>query len=257
MIFCLSARMFTLPGTRDRFKLNIEEFIRFAKSVGYDGITLRPGQLDQRTSSREVDRIAKLLTQNNMVCSFAMGGAVDDEDSYNAHCKLVDDAVRISCRHVQPSVRNESEIAWIRKLCDYAAGQDVRICPQLHDNTLHDTVPHCLDLFEKVDRENFGLNFEASHLLIQNAEIRGVEAVRALGDRIFTVCVQNYKKVSAGETPCLPGDPGGVDFESLFGAMKEIGFDGFVTHMSGSYPDMDNRAVCQAYVERLRPLMDQ
>jgi sugar phosphate isomerase/epimerase len=247
--------MFSVPGPRDKFELNIEEFIRFAKSVGYDGIALRPGQLDQQTSAKEVDRIAELLKQNEMACSFAMGGSVSDGKSYDAHRKLVDDALKIGCRHIQPSVRNEAEIPWIQKLCDYAAERDVRVAPQLHDSTLHDTVPHCLDLFKKVGRENFGLNFEASHLLMQSAEIRGAEAVKALGGKIFTVCVQNYKKENGNSVPVLPGDPDGVDFEELFGAIVKTDFDGFVTHMSGSYPDMGNRAVCQAYVERLQPLM--
>ena len=53
----------------------------------------------------------------------------------------------------------------------------------------------------------------------------------------------------------LPGDPDGVDFEDVFGALKKIGYDRFVTHISGRYPDLDNRTVCQAYVEKLRPLM--
>ncbi len=255
MNFCLSARMFTMPGTRDQFELNIEEFIRFAKSVGYDGITLWSGQLDQRTSSEDVERIADLLNQNDMVCSFAKSGPVSNGESYNAHCKLVDHVLRIGCRHIEPSVQSESEVPWIQKLCDYAAERDVRVGPQLHDNTLHDTVPHCLDLFEKVDRENFGLNFEASHLLLQGADIRGGEAVKALAGNIFTVCVQNYKKENGNSVPVLPGDPDGVDFEEVFGAIRETGFDGFVTLMSGSYPDMDNETVCRAYVERLRPLM--
>lgn len=255
MNFCLSARMFTVPGTRNQFELNIEEFIRFAKSVGYDGITLRPGQLDHRTSSEDVKRISDLLNQNDMVCSFAMGGTVGNEESYNPHCKLVDDVLRIGCRYIQPWVQNELGIPWIQKLCDYAADRDVRVAPQLHDNTLHDTVPRCLNLFEKVDRENFGLNFEASHLLLQGADIQGAEAVKALGCKIFTVSVQNYKKENGNSIPVLPGDPDGVDFEEVFGAIKEIGLDGFVTHMSSNYPDMDNETVCRAYVERLRPLM--
>jgi sugar phosphate isomerase/epimerase len=61
--------------------------------------------------------------------------------------------------------------------------------------------------------------------------------------------------VDGESVPVLPGDPDGVDFDDVFGALKTIGFDGFVTHMSGPHPDMDNRSVCEAFVERLRPLL--
>ena len=42
MKLCLSPRMFIVPGTRDKFSLNVEEFIQFAREAGYDGIALRP-----------------------------------------------------------------------------------------------------------------------------------------------------------------------------------------------------------------------
>ncbi|MDA0748787.1 MAG: sugar phosphate isomerase/epimerase [bacterium] len=255
MQLCLSARMFTVSGTRDQFELEPEAFVQFAKKVGYDGITLRPGQLDERTSGEQVDRLAEALEQNNAVCSFAMGGTAADETGYRAMCKLVDDGIRLGCRHIQPSVRNEAEISWMQKVCDYAAERDVRVCPQLHDSTLHDTVPNCLTLFKKIGRENFGLNFEASHLILQQAEVKGAEAIRVLGEKIFTVCVQNYKREDGKPVAVLPGDPLGVDFEEVFGALGEIGFDGFVTHMSGAYPGLENEAVCRAYVTALKPFM--
>ena len=255
MELCLSGRMFTTPGTNDRFDLGIEDFISFARRVGYDGICTRRGQLDERTTDEEATRIAELLKANNAVCSFVMSGTIEDRVSYEGLCRVVDHAVGIGCRHVQPSVRDEGGIPWAQKLCDFAAERGVRVCPQLHDATLHDNVPNCLSLFEEVDRENFGLNFEASHLILQGAEIRGADAIAALGDRVFTVCCQNYKKVGDASVPVLPGDPDGVDFDEVFGALKGIGFDGFVTHMSGAYPDMDNETVCGAYVRKLRSVM--
>jgi len=255
MKLCLSPRMFIVPGTRDRFELEIEPFIQFAKSAGYDGVAFRPGQLDEGTTGDEVDLIRELLEQHRMECSFAMGGKASDQAGYQALCKLIDGAVKIGCLHVQPTVSEEGEISWIQKACDHAAERGVRLCPQLHNNTLHDTVVNCRSLFEKVDRENFGLNFEASHLILQEAELQGSEAVRALGEKIFTVCVQNYRREEGKSVAVLPGDSDGVDFEDVFEAVRNIGFDGYVTHMSGSYPDLDNETVCKAYVKALRPLI--
>jgi len=247
--------MFTVPGERDRFDLGFPDFIAFASEAGYGGISLRPGQLDPDTPSDEVERIGELLRANDMVCSYVMAGTVGDRQSFESLCGLVDRATRLGCSLLQPSVLSSSEIPWLQRLCDHAADRQVRVCPQLHNNTLHDTVPRCLDLFRKVDRENFGLNFEASHLLIQHVMPQGGKAVRALGEHILGVCVQNYRMEGVHPIPCLPGDEEGVDFEDVFSALKEIGYDGSVTHMSGRYPDMEPEAVCKAYVEALRPLM--
>lgn len=203
----------------------------------------------------EADRIGALLEENDAVCSFVMGGVVSDEDSLRSLCTMVDHATRIGCCRVQPSVRDGGCIPWAQKLCHYAADRGVRISPQLHDATLHDHVPNSLRLFEQIDRDNFGLSFEASHLILQGAEIRGADAVMALGDRIFTVCCQNHKRAGGQSVPVMPGDPEGVDFEEVFGANGGIGFDGFVTHMSGAYPGVDNETVCRAYVEKLRTVM--
>ena len=255
MQLCLSARMFAVSGARNQFELGLDDFVQFAVAHGYDGVALRPGQLDGTNPPEEADRIARLLEEKGMVCSFMRGGALADQESYEAYCRMVDNALRVDCRLVQPSIRDESGIPWAQELCDYAAERSVRICPQLHGNTLHETVPKCLELFGRVDRSNFGLNFEASHLLLQKQEIQNGAAVRAIGDRIFTVCVQNYKLEDDGFVSCLPGDPDGVDFEDVFGALKDIGYDGAVTHMSGSHPGMDNGELCRLYVQALRPLM--
>ena len=255
MKLCLSPRMFTVPGTRDEFELDVEAFVRFARETGYDGIALRPGQLDERASSEEVARIGELLIETDTVCSFAMGGRASDEEGYRRLCKLIDDAASIGCGHVQPSVGEESEIRWIQRACDHAAEKGVRLCPQLHDKTLHDTVANCKQLFDTVNRENFGLNFEPSHLILQESKPRGGEALRVLSDKVFTICVQNYRKAEGSSVAVLPGDPEGVNFGEIFDVAREIGFDGFVTHMSGSYPDLDNLTVCKSYVAALRSLM--
>ena len=255
MKLCLSARMFTSPNGRNAFDLDIESFVQFAKDTGHDGITLRPGQLDADTAPETVDQIAELLSNAQMPCSFVKSMAIRDQETYEDQCRLLEHMARIDCNNLQPKVSHESDIPWVQRLCDVAAEQDMQIAPQLHNGSLHDTVPRCLDLFKTVDRNNFGLNFEASHLLLQGEKIQNAEAVCALGNHIFSVCIQNYKLTDTGSVPCLPGDPEGVDLDDVFGALQEVGFDGFVTHISGAYPDVDNRTLCETYLKYLRPLM--
>ena len=256
MKLCLSARMFTSQTRRNAFDLDIESFVQFAKDTGHDGITLRPGQLDADTDSETVSHIAEILERAQMPCSFIKSMAIRDQETYEGQCQLLEHMNQIGCPILQPKVSSESDIPWTQKLCDEAAKQGAQISPQLHNGTLHDTVPRTLDLLKAVDRDNFGLNFEAAHLVLQNEPIRNGEAVRAIGNRIFSVCIQNYKlDENKKMIPCLPDDPKGVDFDDVFAALREISFDGFITHISGAYPNMDNRTLCENYLKYLRPLM--
>ena len=197
----------------------------------------------------------ELLEKNRLSFSFVMGDPLRDEKSCEDLKKLIGHALRLRCGYVQVSIPSAAGIPWLQKLCDHAAERGIGICAQTHGNTIHDTVPHCLDLLKQVNRRNFGFNFETAQLLIQREEIRGGRAVRALGSRISTVCVQNYKLEGKQVIPCLPGDPEGVDFGDLFGALTEIGFDGFVTQISVRYPGMENLEVCRAYIKSLRPFV--
>jgi sugar phosphate isomerase/epimerase len=122
-----------------------------------------------------------------------------------------------------------------------------------------------VELVDRIGRANFGVTFEASHLILQQREVRNAAAVRMLGKRILNVCVQDYR-LTQGEAdaamyegtpykPCLPDDPRGVDLPGVFGALREIGYDGFVTVMAGGYPGMAHREHFERYHRVLRALM--
>jgi sugar phosphate isomerase/epimerase len=255
MQLCLSARMFASSSGRNAYDIDVEGLIKFAKDLGYDGITLRPGQVDADTPTEEINRIGDLLKQYNVPSSFVKSMAIRDQSTFDGQSKLLDHMNTLGCSMLQPKVGKDSDIPWVQKLCDVAAERNMQIAPQLHNGTLHDTVPRCLDLVKTINRNNFGINFEAAHLLLQNQDIQNSQAVRDLGPHISSVCVQNYKLTDSDSVACLPGDPEGVDLGDVFGALKEIGFDGSVTHISGAYPDLDNRTMCDHYVKYLRPLM--
>ena len=112
---------------------------------------------------------------------------------------------------------------------------------------MFETVPDALSAMATIDHPNYGVAFEASHLVMASQDEHGEEAVKALAGHIFTVSVQAYKAYDASdcygpEIPihgkqwgaCLPGAPGSPDLVSVFRGLKAIGFDGPVTCMPGS-----------------------
>ncbi|MDP6039252.1 MAG: hypothetical protein QGG64_11935, partial [Candidatus Latescibacteria bacterium] len=141
MQLCLSARMFASSSGRNAFNLDVEGLIKFAKDLGYDGITLRPGQVDADTPTEEINRIGELLKQHNVPCSFIKSMAIRDQSTFDEQCKLLDHMANIGCSMLQPKVSTESDIPYVQKLCDIAAERNMQIAPQLHNGSLHDTVP--------------------------------------------------------------------------------------------------------------------
>lgn len=263
MKLCLSARAFAVPG--GKYSITVEDLIKLAKEIGYDGITLRRGQLDETTPDAEAGRIGDLLRRYDAPCSFVTGGAANDETSFQTLCTLIDRAAVVGAPVVQPTVRDDAEIPWMQRAADYAASRNVVLAPQVHNHTRHENAEQAAALVDRVGRKAFGIAFEGSHLLLQKREVRDGAAVRLLGRRILSVCVQDYR-LAPGETdagsydgtpfkPCLPDDPRGVDLPGIFAALREVGYDGFVTVMAGGYPGMDHRDHFERYSRVLRPLM--
>ncbi len=116
-------------------------------------------------------------------------------------------------------------------------------------------------------REEFGFNFDPSHLLWQGVD--PVEFLREFGDRIFHVHVQDAQVTLNGKSSILsshlaPGDPrrgwdfrgpgrGGVNFEEIIRALQEIDYTGPLS-VEWSDPHMDReqgaREACE-FVRRL------
>lgn len=263
MKLCLSARAFAAPG--GKYSVTVEDLIKLAREIGYDGITLRRGQLDETTPEAEVDHIRELLRKYDAPCSFVTGASARDEAGFKALCTVIDRAASVGAFVVQPTVRDRTEIPYTQRAADYAAAQNVVLAPQLHNHTAHENAEQASALADEVNRKNFGIAFEGSHLLLQQRPIRDGAAVRLLGKRIFSVCVQDYR-LARGEAdagnydgtpfkPCLPDDPRGVNLPDIFAALKETGYDGFVTVMAGGYPGMDHKSHFEHYHRVLRKLL--
>lgn len=251
MQLCLSARMF---ASGREFSLSFTEFLDLAKRLAYDGVAIRPGQLDGTTSDEEVNAIAAGLKERDLCISFGRGGSLTDV-SLEEHYRLVDHYARIGGRFIEFFVWKDEELPAIQSICDYAAKHDIFISPQVHNRALHDTVPRSLDFIKRVDRPNLRVNFDSAHLIIQKQEIINAEAVKALAGHIGTVCVQNYRVDGDDTVTLLPGDTTGVDFPGIIAALKEIGWDGPITHMAPRHPDVDDETLCRQYVEVFRPLI--
>lgn len=261
MKLALSARQFMRRGG---FEMTLPEFIAFARAAGYDGVEIRRGHLDESSSPEAVDEARATLAQQEIGCAFLTAPGIKDEESFEQACRCIDRAAAIGADYVRLNPQDESAIPWIRRAADYAAARGVKTGAQLHNGTLLDTTERCLTYLPKIGHPNFGLAFEASHLIIAGQPQHGESEVERLAQYLIAVSVQNHKPMPAdAEGPgvlmlngrkfalCLPGDPDGVDFGSVFHGLRRIGFEGYVTAMPAAYPGMDSRELARRYREFL------
>jgi sugar phosphate isomerase/epimerase len=112
-----------------------------------------------------------------------------------------------------------------------------------YETDLIHTVEEGLDLIHRVGAENFGLLLDTFHMNIEEPSIEA--SIRACGDRIFHFHVADSNRWHPGA--------GHLDFGSILSALRETGYDGYVSGEFIPIPDADTGA--RRTLEHLRPMM--
>ncbi len=94
----------------------------------------------------------------------------------------------------------------------------------------------------------------------------GLPALQQLGEKLFSVSLQNIKPVpevegkgvityrGRGFRRCKIGDPEGVDFEEVFEALHAVGYEGYATLIEPISDVMDNLELARFAFDKLSPL---
>ena len=126
----------------------------------------------------------------------------------------------------------------LKEACQYAAGKGVKLAFEplnRFETDIVNVVEQGLKLIEDVGEPNIGFHLDTFHMHLEEKDSGA--AIRAAGDRLFHLhACENDRGV--------PGT-GQVDWEGVFGALKEIGYDGDVVIESFT-PEVKSiaRAVC-------------
>ena len=263
MKFALSGRIFESQGG---YTLGLRNFLATAARLGYEGVEIRLPQLPLETPADKADQVAGWLREFKLDWVFGtVGGIVGDEALADA-VGMLRLHQRCGCLFSRFTLAKPEDIEWGKRFADEAASLDHKVIMQLHNGTLTDTVPHCIETLSLLDRPNAGLAFEACHIRFAGSE-RYAEAIRELRDRIFSVSLQNYKPALPVDPPetritinnrpyvrAFPGDPDGIDFAEVFQALHEIGFDGYATVMADAAPGADRTVLARDYLNMCRSL---
>lgn len=246
MKLSLSVRIAEAPC---KTKLNVpfRDLVQLAAELGYGAICMRASAGGIATPREELERMRGEVERAGLCVSMVTADSdvpLNNEqgpDSLKSIGPSLDVAAELGCDLIRVCLKDEADIELARRAADEAAQRGIRLAHQCHTTTLFETVDRSLEVLDKIGRSNFGLIYEPANLMLCG-ESYGLETLRRLQPYLINVYVQNHRVDPAGpvelETWCLGirrfhhipiWEPGGVDFPEVIGALRQIGYDGFVT----------------------------
>lgn len=265
MVLAASPRMFE---RRTGYDLELEPLVALLAEIGYEGLELRRRQMSESSSPADIAAAQDILRRRHMRCAYLTAAGLENEAALDDATRLLGVALALDSQLLRVQLIREREISLARKLAERAAGHGLRIISQIHTGTLFANVDLALDTLAKIGRDNFGVAFEASHLMLDGQPEHGEEAVRRLGSHVFACFLQAYKPapedtqlpdavhVPGGAwLPALPGEQGSADIPSVFRGLKAIGFDGVVVVMPPRHPQVDSRSLARIWHDYVRKVM--
>jgi sugar phosphate isomerase/epimerase len=247
MKLSLSTRVAEVPKRKDAALMNLAEIAQLAKAEGYGALCMRESQAGLRSSAEDLKQARQLLDALGLRVSMITGGYDVPANNERAGMALrnigkhLDVAQALGADLIRIGMKAHTDIPWAQRACDEAAERGVRLVHQCHVATLFETVEMSLQVVREVARENFGLVYEPSNLIVCKQDY-GLRTIRALAPHLFNVYLQNMWFHSAGKSTIetwisgpvpydlVPfGDSRGVDLNAVFIALAEVGYDGYVT----------------------------
>ena len=244
---------------------SLETVAKFAGEAGFVSLEVVAGPGSNHIDPAKFDdaekaRIQKILDDNGLeissLCHYGNVNEPGQSDDIIAHFKKTIDAsvalgVDVVCGLAGHPVEGKSKAETITEIvpivykpvCQYAADKGVKIALE---NWFATCIQHLglFDLlFETISDENFGLNFDPSHLIWQGIDY--LEAVDVYADRIFHTHAKDpeMKQHVLRKIGCLEGwwryvipGYGDIDWGVYVERLRGIGYDGVLSieHEDGS-----------------------
>ena len=246
MIPALSTRLAEPPGRKDEALVSLADFARLARELGYRALSMRASQVSVDSPPDVVERARRTLNENGVGVVMVTGTVSLAANDARATEPLrhitphLDLAERLGSTLVRVMLQREEDIPFAARAAAEAGERGMKLAHQTHIGTLCETVDATLEVVRKVGSPQFGITFEPSNLLVSGS-VWGRDAVRRLAPHIVNVYLQNWRAHPGGAmTLQLNAGPvkadqialdgaSGVDYAEVFDALREIGWDGYVT----------------------------
>ncbi len=247
MLPALSVRIAEGFLSKEESLLDLDALAPLARAAGFQGLCLRASQVGVHSTPDRVRHVAGSLARHGLRATMVTG---DFDIVYNNERgpavlrriePYLDLAVALGAPLLRVALRHADDIPRARMAADAARERGLRLAHQCHIQSLFETVDGILSTLRAIDRENFGLVYEAANLELCGQEY-GPDTLRRLAPWIFNVYLQNQRLHPAGQVTLdtwvrgtvrfdllAPADPGGIEFHRVFDGLAAIGYDGPVT----------------------------
>ncbi|MCX5642507.1 MAG: sugar phosphate isomerase/epimerase [Candidatus Omnitrophica bacterium] len=263
----LSLFSVSYAGLWGQDRLGLEDFVRHAKKLGYQGIEImckRPHLYPFEFDAKALKALKKTIKECGleMACAAAYTNFTAGSESTEVPLadlqvsyvkKVAELADGLDCRlvrvftgyeHANAAFKDQWKmcVTGIQACCDAARKYGVTIGIQNHHDIAVDTKA-LLELFHDIDRENLGLMVDAWSLHLRGENIK--EAVQLVSDKMvfstvadyvilprfnYHPALVNYTAKAPALVKAVPMGEGVVDYKQYFDALKKVGYQGWVSY---------------------------
>lgn len=253
----------------------IEEVIRRLARIGYDALELgcaQPQAWPYFTDAAKRKEIKMLLQENEIRIGSILpapgggpGGNIASANEAERRWTIqywkdcmdmgleLDDCRTLLCVCGWYIFGTKERDAWkwacegLREVAEYAAKSGVRLAlePTATDSNLVESCEDAINMMEDVGMDNVKLMFDTTHALYRN-EVPS-DYVYLMNENLIHVHMADYDREAPGTNGC--------DFVDIMQALKDIGFDGYVT-MENGFPSRSAHAdvVARKSLENLKAI---
>jgi L-ribulose-5-phosphate 3-epimerase len=138
-----------------------------------------------------------------------------------------------------------------RFLCRMAEQCDARLAFEPEPGMFIDTMPKFAELFERVNHPRFGLTLDIGHLQCMG-EMPSRPHIERWKEVLWNVHIEDMRR---GVHDHLPFGEGEIDFDEVFGALRDVGYEGGL-HVELSRHSHDAVETARRSMEFLRRYID-
>jgi len=153
--------------------------------------------------------------------------------------------VSITSGRPQALVSPADGMAWFADACaelsEHADALGVRIGIEYEPGLLVETAAEVAEILRRVDHPRLGANLDVGHAVCAGED--PVESIRMLGPAIWNLHLEDIR--GRKHHHLVPGE-GDIDFGRVFAALREVGYNGYVTVELYTCVDRADDAAIQA-----------
>lgn len=247
MKLSLSVRVGEPPKQKDITAIPFPELASKAKTLGYDGLSMRASVVSVDSPAERVREVRRVLDELGLAVSAVCGDiplAANNADAVRAVRDIMpylDLTEAMGSRLVRIMMQTGDDIPFARRAADAAAERGFTLMHINHWGTLFESVEDSLETLEAIGRPNVKVAFEPGNLLSCGAA-HDAGALERLAPHLVNVFFQNvvldpaspivFNSRRAGPTHLryVPiDDPSGIDIRPLIDTLHAVGYEGWFT----------------------------